>query len=101
MQVETCIRHSEEMTRSKIEFWGPSADKAQRVDEIVKGEIEGEKRARNKYFDYIHERFEEEEDKCAVTQLKRKLRMSIERKGREFLEEESNQVTRRRHRQGR
>lgn len=72
MQVETCIQHSEEMTRPKIEFWGPSADKAQRVDEIIKGEIEGEKRARNRYLDCIHEKFEEEEDKCCCYTIKKK-----------------------------
>lgn len=41
------------------------------------------------------------ETNVAVTQLKRKLGMNAERKGGEFLEGGSNQVTRKRHRQGR
>lgn len=56
---------------------------------------------RNKYLDHSYEKFEEEETNVAVTQSKRKLGMSLKRKGGEFLEKGSDQVTRRKHRQGR
>lgn len=49
---------------------------------------------------HSYEKCEAEETNVAVTQLKRKLGMSIKRKGGEFREAGSDQVTRRRLRQG-